>query len=195
VTELSDAWLLVIDPQVIFADPSSEWAASGFDDALAVTAAIAPRFDGRVLVTRWLPDPAPKGSWAAYFERWPFAARPPTDPIFDLMPGARDLSRYPTVDCPTFSKWGLRLQSLTGPTPTLVLTGCSTDCCVLSTALGAADAGATVFVVADGCAASSAKNHAAGLALMSQYDPQIRIVDAAELVRKSSCHPGAGSVA
>jgi len=181
MTDLSDAWLLVIDPQVIFADPSSEWRTAGFDEALAVAASLAPRFDGRVLVTRWVPDPHPKGSWIAYFERWPFAARPPSDPVFDLMPGAKHLSRYPTVDCPTFSKWGLRLQSLTGPRPTLVLTGCSTDCCVLDTALAAADAGATVLVVADGCAASTVGHHEAGLRLMGEFDPQIKVVGSADL--------------
>jgi len=181
MTDIDDAWLLVIDPQVIFAHPTSQWAAPKFTEAMSVAAALAPRFGHRVLVTRWLPDPDPKGSWATYFERWPFAAGPGDAPLFDLMPEAQGLSRYPTLDCTTFSKWGLKLQSLAGPTPHLVLTGVSTDCCVLATALAAADGGATVTVVADACAASCDENHAAGLHVMRQYEPQIFVVDSADL--------------
>jgi len=177
----SAAWLLIIDPQVIFADPSSEWASPGFDQAIAVAASLVPHFDGRVLVTRWLPDPNPHGSWIPYFERWPFAARPATDPIYDLMPAAMGLSPWPTFDRTTFGKWGPDLEAIVGPNPHLVLTGVSTDCCVLSTALPAADAGATVMVVADGCAASTAEFHAAGLHTMSQYDPQIKVQTASQL--------------
>ena len=180
-----DDWLLIIDPQAIFADPASEWAVPKFDEALAVAASLAPRFDGRVLVTRWVPDPAPRGSWADYFERWPFAARPADDPMFDLVPAAVGLSRRPTIDCPTFGKWGPALQSVVGETPRLVLTGCSTDCCVMSTALAAADAGASILVVADGCAASTDEHHANGLSLMAEFDPQIKVVRSAELSTRS----------
>jgi len=176
-----DAWLLVIDPQVIFADPSSDWAAPRFNDAMAVIAAIAPLFGDRVIVTRWVPAPPYRGSWQAYFKRWTFADRPPDDPVFGLVPGARHLSSFDTVDLPTFGKWGRRLESLLGPTPNLVLTGCATDCCVISTALAAADSGARVRVVADGCAGSSDENHAAALHLMGLYDPQIKVVRSRQL--------------
>lgn len=178
---MDDAWLLIIDPQVIFADAASEWTVPKFGEALAVATALAPKFNGRVLVTRWVPDAAPRGSWADYFQRWPFAARPADDPLFDLVQAANGLSRYPTIDCPTFGKWGPALQSIVGETPHLVLTGCSTDCCVMSTALAAADAGASVLVVADGCAASTNEHHANGLNLLSQYDPQIKVVQSAEI--------------
>jgi len=171
-----DAWLLVIDPQVIFAAPSSDWAAPRFDEAMDVITGIAPLFGDRVIVTRWVPEPPYRGSWQAYFKRWSFANRPSDDPIFALVPAARSLSRFDPVDLPTFGKWGRRLESLLGPTPNLVLTGYATDCCVLSTALAAADSGALVRVVADGCAGSTDENHAAALHLMGLYDPQIKVV-------------------
>lgn len=179
---LTRAWLLVIDPQVIFADPTSEWAVPRFDDALAVAARIAPRFGERVLVTRWLPAAERPGSWQAYFERWPFADRSPDDPLFNLVPAARGLSHFPTIDRPTFSKWGRQLQAMLGPVPHLVLSGCATSCCVLATALAAADAGATVRVVADACADSSDENHTNALHVMGLYDPQIKIVTSDDLL-------------
>lgn len=60
-----------------------------------------------------------------------------------------------------------------------MLTGVATDCCVISTALAAADAGAHVTVVADACAGSTAENQAAALQVMGLYPPQITISDSA----------------
>ena len=82
---------------------------------------------------------------------------------------------------PTFSKWGGAIRALIGPTPRLVLTGYATDCCVISTALAAADAGASVRVIADACAGSNDENHAEALHLMSLYDPQIKVVQSKDM--------------
>jgi len=177
---LTTPWLVVIDPQVVFADPESQWFVPGFDDAMEVIRAVAPRFRDRVIVTRWLPGKK-TGSWKAYFKRWEFADRPPTDPMFDLVPEAEDLSNLASIDVPTFSKWGPTMRSLIGPTPHLVLTGYSTDCCVLSTALAAADAGAAVKVVSDACIASTTEGHEAALRLMDQFTPQIKVITADQL--------------
>jgi len=178
---LAAPWLVVVDPQVIFADPSSPWAAPRFGEAMHVIRAIAPRFGDRVIVTRWLPGQTRVGSWRAYFKRWEFADRPPTDPIFDLVPEAQNLTQLDTVDVPTFSKWGNTMRGLIGPTPRLVLTGCATECCVLSTALAAADSGAMVRVISDACAGASDENHAEALHLLSNFDPQIKVIKSAEL--------------
>ena len=61
----------------------------------------------------------------------------------------------------------------------MVLTGVATDCCVLSTALAAADAGVRVSVVADACAGSTDANHQRALDAMALYGPLIEITDAA----------------
>ncbi len=74
---------------------------------------------------------------------------------------------------------GTGLQAVVGDHPHLVLTGVSTDCCVLSTALAAADAGATVTVVADACAGASDEDHERALAAMRLYAPLITVVDSA----------------
>jgi nicotinamidase-related amidase len=60
----------------------------------------------------------------------------------------------------------------------MVLTGVSTDCCVISTALAAADAGVAVKVVTDGCAGLSPADHQRALDAMALYAPLIELTTA-----------------
>ena len=177
-----DAWLVVIDHQRIFADPASEWCAPRFQQTAPVVARLASRFAERVVLTRWLPGSNREGSWADYFAKWSFADRPDDDPMFDLVPTALDLTDRRTVDVSTFGKWGDELAGVTGGHAHLVLAGVATDCCVISTALAAADAGCTVTVVSDACAGSSDQNHAAALQVMGLYAPQITVVASEQLL-------------
>lgn len=180
----TDGWLLVIDHQRIFADPASEWCAPRFGQTAPVVARLASHFGDRVLLTRWLPGTNREGSWAAYFEKWRFADRSDDDELFQLVPTATDLTDRPTVDVSTFGKWGPELAAVTGENAHLVLAGVATDCCVISTALAAADAGCTVTVVSDACAGSSEENHAAALQVMGLYAPQITVVSSDELLHR-----------
>ena len=177
-----DHWLVVIDPQNIFASPDSDWASPFFDDAVANIKRLAAAFGDRVLITRWLPTADRDTSWGEYFADWPFADRPPSDPLFDLVPAVRDLSTRPTLDRPTFGKWGPDMEAIVGRGTRVVLTGVSTDCCVLSTALTAADAGAYAIIAADACAGSTAENHAAALHVMGLYPPQLTLSDTASIL-------------
>lgn len=178
----ADSWLVVIDHQAIFADPSSQWCAPRFAETVGPVARLAEAFGDRVLVTRWLPGANRTGSWRAYFAKWPFADRPDDDPAFELVDSARGLSSHPSVDVSTFGKWGSELAAAAGTTPNLVLAGVATDCCVISTALAAADAGCTVTVVSDACAGSSDENQAAALQVMGLYAPQIIVTDSTTLL-------------
>ena len=166
-------WLVVIDAQRVFADPSSEWASPYFPRIVDPVRELVKAFGPRVVTTRWVPPEQKKGSWVPYFHAWPFADRPADDPLFELVPEIAELGVPHVVDEPTFGKWGRQLESLTGPTPELVLTGVATDCCVLATALPAADAGATVVIVTDACAGSSDTNHQQALDAMTLFAPQI----------------------
>ncbi|WP_311211007.1 MULTISPECIES: cysteine hydrolase [unclassified Aeromicrobium] len=171
-----DRWLVVVDPQRVFADPDSPWGSPMFADTLEPIRALAAALP--TIVTRWVPAPDAEriGSWRTYFAAWPFADRPADDPMFDVVPDLADLAAEATVvSAPTFGKWDA-VQTVTGPAPTLVVAGVSTDCCVLSTVLAAADAGATVEVVADACAGSSPENHRRALDAMALYAPQVTIV-------------------
>lgn len=63
-----------------------------------------------------------------------------------------------------------------------MLAGVATDCCVLATALPAADAGASVTVVGDACAGSDDTAHRRALEAMAVFDPQIRVRSTAEVL-------------
>lgn len=167
-------YLIVIDPQRIFADPESPWGATGFANIVEPIRELAAAHAGRVIVTRWVADTVPRGSWREYFNTWPFAKLPPDDVHFDIVDQLADIADT-TVTATTFGKWIPELTAITGPQPHVVLAGVSTDCCVISTALAAADAGAYVTVASDGCAGSTNHNHAAALDIMGLYEPQIRV--------------------
>ena len=71
---------------------------------------------------------------------------PENAPIYDLVETLPH-GGHPVVSRTTFGKWDDlpgSLREVTGGARRLVLTGVSTDCCVLSTALAAADAGVQV---------------------------------------------------
>ncbi|MFT4258360.1 cysteine hydrolase family protein [Microbacterium sp.] len=179
---MTGAWLVVIDPQNIFASPDSAWGSPFFAEALPRITALADAFGERVVVTRWMPTADRSTSWGDYFAAWPFADEPPTDPLYDLVPEAAVLSPRPTLDLPTFGKWGPEIEAIVGRGAHVVLAGVSTDCCVLSTALAAADAGAHVTVAADACVGSTAENHDAAVHVMGLYPPQITIGDTASVL-------------
>lgn len=174
-------WLVVIDPQAIFASADSPWGSPFFADAMPRIRALAASFGERVLVTRWMPTADRSTSWGDYFAAWPFADQPPSDPLFELVPEAVGLSPHATVDVPTFGKWSA-VEAVVGRGAHVVLAGVATDCCVISTALAAADAGARVSVAADACAGSTAENQAAALTVMGLYPPQITVTDTASLL-------------
>lgn len=203
-TTARPTWLIVIDPQRIFADPSSDWASPFFDEAMGHIAGLAAMFGPeRTIVTRWLPTADRSTAWGEYFRTWPFADVPADDPLYELVDAARGLSAHPTVDEPTFGKWGPQLAAAiagaegsagsagaAGPGPTrIVLAGVSTDCCVIATALAAADAGVRVDLAVDACAASSAENGAAALHVMGLFAPQIVPLTSADLGIPSKLSP------
>ena len=177
--------LVVVDLQVVFADPASAWATPGFADVVPVVRSLVEAFDAAgapVVFTRFLAPERPVGAWVGYYDRWPFALRAPGDAIWDLVDGTGRRPQHPVVDATTFGKWGASLAAATAGASSLVLAGVSTDCCVLSTALGAADAGVAVRVAADACAGVSVADHERALAAMALYDPLVRVVDAASVL-------------
>lgn len=170
-----DAWLVIIDAQRIFADPASKWCAPRFAETVGPITELVAAHGDRVVQTRWVPPHGKHGSWVPYFDRFPFADRSPHDPIFEIVDAIAELRLPHTVSEPTFGKWGDHLRDTVGRDARLVLAGVATDCCVLSTALAAADAGCFVEVVAQACAGSSDKAHERALAAMELYAPQIEI--------------------
>lgn len=175
--------LVVVDMQEVFGAPSSPWFTPRFSEAEPVIAGMLPAFGDRVVFTRFVAPERPEGAWAAYYEQWPFALVPADDPLYDLVLAFRDTG-HPVVSEPTFGKWGPDLREALRGSQDVVLAGVSTDCCVLSTALGAADAGVRIRVAADACAGLSDADHQRALDAMALYAPLIEITDSADILRE-----------
>lgn len=170
--------LAVIDMQNVFADADSPWRTPRFAQAAIPARELAVAFGPATVFTRFVAPAVPLGSWRPYYDQWPFALQPAEAPIWDVVAELADLATR-TVSAPTFSKWS-ELAGHLAPGGRLVLCGVSTDCCVLSTALEAADAGAEVIVVADACAGLDDASHAKALDIMALYAPLVRVVGLAE---------------
>ena len=183
----SRPWLAVIDMQRVFGEPDSPWLAPRFAEIVGPVRQLAEAFRPRVTFTRFVAPAAPAGAWRRYYEQWPFALQPPDARIYEL---ADDFAGQPgpTLDATTFSKWRPELAGLAGRgSPDggpgqLVLAGVSTDCCVLSTALAAADAGVAVRVVADACAGATDGSHRQALDILRLYAPLVEVVSVAEIL-------------
>ncbi len=173
--------LVAIDLQHVFGDPDSGWFTPRFAEILDPIERLASAFEPDVVFTRYVAPTEPAGAWRAYFEQWPFARQPADAPLYAL---AERLAGRPTLDRPTFGKWGPELAALVDDE--VVLAGVSTDCCVLSTALAAADAGIRVVVAADACAGATDTTHKQALAVMRLYAPLIEVTTVAEVLRSRS---------
>jgi len=186
--EVPAAWLAVIDKQRVFAEPDSQWFTPGFAEIVGPVRELVAAFRPRVTFTRFVAPDAPAGAWRRYYDQWPFALQPPGAPIYQVV---EDFAAEPgpTLDATTFSKWRPELSARVGEGGRLLLAGVSTDCCVLSTAVAAADAGVSVQVVADACAGVNDETHAQALAILRLYEPLIEVTTVADVLR--SYHPGA----
>ena len=167
-------WLVVIDMQRIFGEPESLWYAPGFGAASAAAVRLRRAFGSRVALTRFLAPATPEQAWVSYYEAWPFALDPANAALYDLVPDF-PVDDAVVIDRTTFGKWDAETEKALGQPREIVVAGVSTDCCVLSTALAAADAGIHVRVVEDACAATDAFAHRRALDVMASYAPLIEI--------------------
>lgn len=174
MSDAGDARLVVVDMQRVFADAGSAWATPGYATASAGVRRLLPAFAGRTVFTRFVAPERPEGAWAPYYRDWPDQLRPADDPLWDITPEL-PVGDAPVVSATTFGKWGPQLAAATEGAERLIVTGVSTDCCVLSTALAAADAGRFVVVPEDACAGLSAADHRRALDAMALYAPLITI--------------------
>ncbi|WP_026555996.1 cysteine hydrolase family protein [Arthrobacter sp. 35W] len=172
--------LVVIDMQRGFRDPASQWCVPRYDEIVPAIEALQERIGGSAVFTRFVPDPEEPGAWQAYYRRWHQMCQAADAPAWGITMAVPAGS--PIVTKPTFSKWGPELEALVPLGGEMVLTGVATDCCILSTALGAVDAGRFVTVVSDGCAAVGDEAQAQTLALLDLLSPMVRIATSAELL-------------
>jgi nicotinamidase-related amidase len=170
--------LAVIDMQRVFAEPGSPWLTPRFAEVVEPVRRLVAAFGDRVTFTRFVAPEVPAGAWRRYYEQWPFALQPPGARIYELVDG---FAPARTLDATTFGKWGPELAGEVGDGG-LVLAGVSTDCCVLSTALAAADAGVPVQVVADASAGVNDETHGQALDIMRLYGPLVEVVTLADVL-------------
>jgi nicotinamidase-related amidase len=167
-------WLLVIDMQRVFADPPSPWAAPDFYSVLPRIERLIGAYEGRVVLTRYVPPAPPTGAWIGYYEAFPTLLLPENDPAWDLVvsagPGAVIETRA------TFSKWDARMAGVVGPDSPIAVCGVATECCVLGTVLAAVDGGRSVRVFIDACAGGTQAAHEHTLALLEGFAPLVSLV-------------------
>ena len=172
--------LAVIDMQRVFGEPGSPWLAPRFGEIVKPVRDLVTAFQPDVVLTRFIAPATPTGAWQRYYEAWPFALQPPDARIYELVDELA-AGAGPTLDAVTFSKWGpdlaarVRAAGQDGRGNELVLAGVSTDCCVLSTAVAAADAGVAVQVVADACAGMDDASHRKALDILALYAPLVEV--------------------
>ena len=166
--------LVAIDMQHVFGDAGSQWRAPRFDEVVGPISQLAAAYAPRVVFTRFVAPAVPQGAWRRYYELWPFALQPPESAIWDLVPEFAGHGGA-VIDATTFGKWGPGLAARLGGGP-MVLTGVSTDCCVLSTAVAAADDGVEVLVVGEACAGIDDDSHAKALDIMRLYSPLVEVI-------------------
>ena len=175
-----DEWLVVIDRQNVFAQGWSDWACAdgSFHNADPAFERLARAYGDRVAYTRYVAASPVKDAWVDYFEQWPQFLVPPDDPMYRLTEETERLAQgHPVVTCSTFGKWGDELAKTIQGSKRIVLCGVSTDCCVLATALAAADAGVSVRVATDACVGSTPENHRLALNTMALFAPLIELAD------------------
>jgi nicotinamidase-related amidase len=172
------AHLVVVDMQHVFGDPDSGWFTPRFAEVRDPIERLVAAHDPHVTFTRFVAPAQPVGAWQAYYAHWPFALQPPDAPLYELV---ERFAGRPTLDLTTFGKWGPDLAARVGEE--MIVAGVSTDCCVISTVLPAADAGARVRVVADACAGASDTTHEQALAVMALYTPLVQITTVDQLMK------------
>jgi len=176
------ATLVVIDMQRAFRD-EGQWQVPRYQEIVPVISRLHQLLGTGTVFTRFVRDEAETGAWAAYYRRWDGMRFPPGSDAWDI---TMDVPGEATVlNAPTFSKWGPELAALVPEGAEMVLTGVATDCCVLSTALGAVDAGRFVTVVSDACAAVSDEAQKQTLALLELLSPMCQVVTSQELVARA----------
>lgn len=182
----TDEWLVVIDRQKVFAQSDwSEWACA--DGTYYATdgpfTRLATAYGDRVAYTRYIAPDTPQDAWVEYFKGWPQFLVAPDDPMYDFTDETAELAEgHPVISRTTFGKWCPELADAIGGATKIAICGVATDCCVLLTALAAADAGVRVRVVTDACAGSTPENQELAVNTMRLFSPLIEITTTDELL-------------
>lgn len=183
----NNEWLVVIDRQRVFCESDwSTWACADhtYDATTESFQRLARAFGDHVIYTRYIAPIKPEHAWVDYFKDWPQFLVANDDPMYDFTPETAELAQgHPVISCDTFGKWGDELRAALQGSNAITLCGVATDCCVLTTALAAADSGIAVRVAADACAGSTPENHELALNTMRLFSPLITVSDTDSILK------------
>lgn len=174
--------LIIIDMQEIFKNQDSQWYCPEYNQAEDNVQKLIKRYPKQVVWTRFVRDPKEVGSWQDYYRYWDECRLSETDQFWDITLSTQDHDQILTL--PTFSKWGDELKGMTEDNSVLIICGVATDCCVISTALGAVDAGKSVIVPRDACAGATLEIHTKALDVMSMLSPMLEVVTTEDLLSR-----------
>jgi len=174
-----DPLLVVVDMQRVFAELDSPWYLGGFHGLVEPIERLLLVFPERTVFSRFVVPEDPEGGWLDYYRQWSFVREPGATSLLELAEPWNGRG-FPVLDKPSFSAFGPALQARAG-NGTIVLCGVSTECCVLATAIQAADAGISVRIVADACASLDQSTHDSALHVaVTGFSPLIAITTVAE---------------
>ena len=169
----ANEWLLVVDMQRAFADAPSPWAAPDFYAVLPRVERLIAAYQGRVVLTRYVPPKPLTGAWIGYYAAFPSLLLPESDAAWDLKVAAAAGTAIETRA--TFSKWDARMAAVVGPDSDIAVCGVATECCVLGTILAAIDDGRSVRVMTDACAGGGRAAHEQTIALLAGFAPLVAL--------------------
>lgn len=174
-----------VDMQNVFLDPT-RWETPWAQQILGRVRRIVAAIPDRTVFARFRPPQRwtdAEGAWKIFYRHWEEMTLSHSEPeLFDVPDLLVSLATAPNfVDRSIFNPWQsgeLEQYLARWRTRGVIITGCETDVCVLSAALGAVDRGLFVIVPRNAVCGSVNATHDAALSILSErYSTQIAVVD------------------
>ena len=163
--------LLVIDMQNVYTK-GQEWACEGVEAASAsILRLLNSRMPDQVIFTRYLAAEHPEGVWKEYNEM--NAAVNADAWLNEMMPEFLPwVKTHPVYTKSVYSSFAIpEVRDLAKHASRIVISGVVAECCVLSTALSAIDAGCKVIYLTDAVAGLNATSQKEAENILSYLSP------------------------
>lgn len=185
---------LCVDMQRMF-DSGSPWEAEWLRKVLPRVVRLCEARPERTIFSKFIPAASSAeapGAWRRYYERWEEMTLAKVDrSLLELLPELQlFVPPASTLEKRGYSPWigtDLLAVLLSQKIDTVVVSGGETDICVLSTVLGAVDAGFRVIVATDALCSSVDATHDTVIELFHQrLTEQIEAAEVTEIVESWS---------
>ena len=176
-----DDMILVIDMQNVYR-PGQPWGCRSFDRACRNIRKLLETSPSLVRFTKFVENPRPYGVWKEYnLVNREINGNPWMNAIADeLSDFAR---RYPVLEKSVYSSMKIpEIRDAASGGRAVVLTGVVSECCVLSTCMGAIDLGVHVVYLRDACAGDGPDTEAAVENILSRLPLHVTLCDTADYI-------------